>query len=147
MSRWFRHSRRTLPRNRSHSACCRGARYAARSSAMPLAAATPAEGSPYLRSLSRIRYRGRWSKGVASRGCWATQASVGWRVTPTWTTRREPSSMAKKAWSGPEEVGDRQEVAAPDVGGMVAQEGGPGRARAAGRARPPQVALDRALAH
>ena len=54
--------------------------------------------------------------GVASRSCWATQASVGWRVTPTWTTRREPSAMTKKAYSGPEEqVGDRQEVAGPDV--------------------------------
>ena len=36
-------------------------------------------------------------EGVAARSCWATQASVGWRVTPTWTTRRESSAMTKQA--------------------------------------------------
>jgi len=41
-------------------------------------------------------------EGVASRRCWATQASVGWRVAPTWTTRRVACSMMKKAHSGRE---------------------------------------------
>jgi hypothetical protein len=67
---------------------------------MPLAAATDANDAPYLPSPSRIRYCGRWSKGVASRSCWATQASVGWRVVPTWTTRRVASSITKKANTG-----------------------------------------------
>ena len=38
--------------------------------------------------------------GVASRSCWATQASVGDRVTPTWITFRDLSSTTKKAKSG-----------------------------------------------
>jgi len=79
---------------------CLGARWAVRRTVMPLAAATRVKAGPYLLSLSRMRYRGRWSKGVASRSCWATQASVGWRVTPTWTMRREPSAMTKKANNG-----------------------------------------------
>ena len=35
--------------------------------------------------------------GVASRNCWATQASVGWRVALTCATRREPRWMITKA--------------------------------------------------
>jgi len=38
--------------------------------------------------------------GVASRSGWATQALVGWRVAPTWTTRRVASSTTKQAHSG-----------------------------------------------
>ncbi len=63
----------------------------------PLAAATRAKVGPYLLSLSRISHRGASPNGVASRSCCATQASVGWRVTPTCTTRREPSAMTKNA--------------------------------------------------
>ena len=37
---------------------------------------------------------------VASRRCYVTQASVGDRVTPTWITFRDFSSMRKKAKSG-----------------------------------------------
>jgi hypothetical protein len=55
---------------------------------------------PYLPSLSRMRQRGRWSNGVTSRSCWATQPPVGWRVTTTCTTRREPSATTTEAWSG-----------------------------------------------
>src|SRR5262249_48291936 len=48
-----------------------------------------------------ISYQILWSLsiGVASRSCWATQASVGERVTPTWMTLRVLSSMRKKAKS------------------------------------------------
>ena len=53
--------------------------------------------APYLSSLSRMRYFGPVPNGVASRNCWATQASLGARVTPTCTTRRDPSSTMKKA--------------------------------------------------
>ena len=62
--------------------------------------ATRAKQAPNLLSLSRIRYLGACPYGVASRSCWATQASVGERVTPTWITLRDCSSMRKKAKSG-----------------------------------------------
>ncbi len=45
------------------------------------------------------------------------------------------------------EIRDGEEIAGPDVRGVVAQEGRPCLTRAARRARLPQVALDRALAH
>jgi hypothetical protein len=67
---------------------------------MPLVVATRAKHDPNLLSLSRLRYLGACPYGVASRSCWATQASVGHRVTPTWITRRVLSSMKKKAKSG-----------------------------------------------
>jgi hypothetical protein len=69
ISLWLRHSRRTLPRKRSHVALARGARTGVRSTRIPLAAASRSKHSPYLRSLSRMRKRGRSSKGVASRSC------------------------------------------------------------------------------
>jgi hypothetical protein len=90
-------SRRTLPKKRSQTAFARGARQGVRMTAMPLASAIRANATPNLPSLSRMRYRGNWSKGVASRSCWANQTSVGWRVTPTWTTRRVPSAITKNA--------------------------------------------------
>ena len=43
-----------------------------------------------------IKYFGPIPNGVASRNCWATQASVGCRVTLTCTTRRDSSSMITK---------------------------------------------------
>ena len=67
---------------------------------MPLVVATRAKLGPNLLSLSRIRYFGACPYGVASRSCCATQASVGDRVTPTWITFRDFSSMMKKAKSG-----------------------------------------------
>jgi len=69
--------------NRSHKPLARGVRTGVRSISTRLPAATRANGAPYLRSLPRIKKRGPVPKGVASRSCWATQASVGWRVTPT----------------------------------------------------------------
>jgi len=62
--------------------------------------ATRAKQGPNLLSLSRIRYFGASPYGVASRSCWATQASVGDRVTPTWITFRDLSSTTKKEKSG-----------------------------------------------
>ena len=67
---------------------------------MPLVVATRAKQGPNLLSLSRIRYFGACPYGVASRSCCATQASVGDRVTPTWITFRDFSSMRKNAKSG-----------------------------------------------
>jgi len=97
MSSWSRHSRRALPRNLSQSAFIFGARYAVRRISLPLSPATRANAGPHLLSLSLIRYVGCAPKGVASRSRWATQASVGWCVTPTCTTRRVASSTTKKA--------------------------------------------------
>src|SRR5260221_3775214 len=64
---------------------------------MLLVCATRAKLTPNLSSLSRMRYFGLTPKAVASRSCCAVQASVGDRVTPTWITLRECSSMLKKA--------------------------------------------------
>jgi len=67
---------------------------------MPLVAATFAKLWPNFLSLSRIRYFGACPYGVASRNCCATQGSVGVRVTFTWITFRDFSSIMKKAKSG-----------------------------------------------
>jgi hypothetical protein len=66
---------------------------------MPELLATRAKRGPNRIALSRIRNLGASPKGVASRNYWATQASVGWRVTPTGMTFRVFSSMMKKAKS------------------------------------------------
>src|SRR2546430_16863737 len=66
---------------------------------MPLVAATRAKQGSNLLSLSRMRYFGVCPYGVASRNCCAVQASGGERVTPTWITLRDLSSMMKKAKS------------------------------------------------
>jgi len=70
-----------------------------RTTAIRLRAATRANCAPHVASLSRITKRGDIPNGVASRHCGATHASVGCRVTPTWTTRRAPRSTLKNATS------------------------------------------------
>jgi len=65
-----------------------------------LVVATRAKQGPNLRSWSQIRYFGACPYGVASRRGSATQGSEGDRVTPTWITRRDFSSMRKNAKSG-----------------------------------------------
>jgi hypothetical protein len=67
---------------------------------MPLVVATRAKQGPNLLSLSRIKYLGACPYGVAPRSCWATQASVGERVTPTWITFRDFRRVRKNAKSG-----------------------------------------------
>ncbi len=89
-----------LPNKRSQIAFARGARIGVRSTSMPLPVATAAKCPPYFASLSRIRNLGASPNGVASRSCWAAHASVGDRMTPTCTLRREPSSVMKNANSG-----------------------------------------------
>jgi hypothetical protein len=84
---------------RSQLAVARGAWTGVRSSAIWLVAATRANWTPSFLSVSRKKERGLSPHGVASRRCCAIQASVGWRVTPAWTTRREPRSMMKNATS------------------------------------------------
>jgi len=86
-----------LPRNRSQTArsfatSAFGAPCHVRSISIPVPSAIRANLSPYLLSLSRIRYRGPSPNGVASRSCWATQAPVGFLVTPKCARRREPTS-------------------------------------------------------
>ena len=66
---------------------------------MPLVSATRAKQGPNLLSLSRMRYFGVCPYGVASRSCCAVHASVGDRVTPTWITLRDLSSIMKNTKS------------------------------------------------
>ncbi len=97
---WSRHSRRTLPRNRSHRAFALGARNGVRRIFVPAAFATASNALPNLSSLSRMRNRGPCPHGVAFLSCCAVQTCEGDRVPETWTTLREPSSMMRKAKIG-----------------------------------------------
>src|SRR6266516_5899867 len=115
---------------------------------MLLVLATRAKHDPHLLSFSRIRYFGVWPKGVASRRCWATQASVGDRVTPTWITRRVLSSMRKKAKSGRKKrsvTGKR--VTGPDIRRVIAEKRAPLLTSWLVGANRPHVLLDGALTH
>ena len=110
--------------------------------------ATRAKQGPNLLSLSRIRYFGASPYGLASRSCWATQASVGERVTPTWITFRDSSSTTKKAKSGRKKrsvTGKR--VARPDLSGVVAQKRAPLLTSRLVCANRPHVLLNSSLAH
>ncbi len=115
---------------------------------MPRPAATGAHAAPYLRSLSRMRNLGRWSNGVASRSCRATQASVGWRVTPTCTTRRVPSAITKQANNGRQarSVTGRKSHA-QIVAAWLRRIGRPGLPARPRRAVATQIGPDRALRH
>lgn len=73
-------------------------RYGVRNTSIPVASATRLKEAPNLRSLSRIKKRGASPFGVASRNCCATQESVGERVTPKWTTRRDANSIMKNTY-------------------------------------------------
>jgi hypothetical protein len=88
------------PESVRHLAFAWGVRYGVRSILMPLVEATRAKCGPNLRSLSRIKYFGVSPYGVASRSCCPSQGSLGARVTLTWMTLRDCSSMMKKANSG-----------------------------------------------
>jgi hypothetical protein len=70
---------------------------------MLLVLATRAKHDPNLLSFSRSRSFGVWPKGVASRRCWATQASVGDRLTPTCITRRVLSEGGEEGKERPKE--------------------------------------------
>lgn len=96
---WSKHSRRALPKKRSHRAFARGARYGILNTSMPLLSATRSKALPNLLSLSRRMNRGYTPLGVASRSYCATHCCVGWRVTPKCTTQRDESSMTEKAKS------------------------------------------------
>jgi len=100
ISRWSRHSCRTLLKKRSQIALARGAWKGVLRISIALVVATRAKQNPNLRSLLQIRYFGACPYGVASRSCCAIQRSVGDRVTPTWITFRDFSSMMKNTKSG-----------------------------------------------
>jgi hypothetical protein len=114
---------------------------------MLLVLATRAKVTPNLPSLSRMRYFGLTPKAVASRSCCAVQASVGDRVTPTWITLRECSSIMKKANNERKKrsVTGRR-VAGPDLLSMRAEEGLPGLPTWPGGAHGSHVLLNGALA-
>src|SRR3989440_4682363 len=93
---------------------------------MLLVLATLAKHDPNLLSLSRIRYFGVWPYGVASRSCWATQASVGERVTPTWIRLACLEFDEEEGKERPkEQVSHLQEVTGPDVRRVIAQKCAP----------------------
>jgi hypothetical protein len=93
---------------------------------MPLVAATRAKQDPNLLSSSRMRYFGVCPKGVASRSCCVVQASVGDRVTPTWMTFREWSSMMKNTKSERKNTSlTWRRITGPDFFVMIAYEGAP----------------------
>ncbi len=79
---------------------------------MPLTAATAAKAPPYLRSLSRMRYRGCCPNGVG-------RAQL----------LRHPARPERDHEAGvhrsEKRVGDGQEATGPDVLGVVMQEGRP----------------------
>ncbi len=114
---------------------------------MLLVCATRAKPTPNLPSLSRMRYFGPTPKAVASRSCCAVQASVGDRVTPTWITLRECSSIMKRANSKPKKRSvTGRGVAGPDSFGRMVQEGGPVLSSWPGSAHLSHVFLDRSFA-
>ena len=90
----------TAQKTFAESICPARVRYGVRRTLIPLVVATLAKFFPNFFSLSRIKYFGARPFGVASRSCCATQGSVGARVTFTWMTFRDFSSMMKKAKSG-----------------------------------------------
>ena len=94
-----RHSRRTVPTNRSAMALARGARTGVRMIRMPSDRKTSSKLAVNLASRSRMSHlagTGRSASAQASwRACWVTQASVGLAVTPATWTFREPCSMKK----------------------------------------------------
>ncbi len=144
---WSRHSRRTLPTKRSQIAFARGALIGVRSTSIPLPTATAAKCEPYFASLSRIRYFGASPNGVASRSCWATHASEGECVTPTWIMRRDPSSVMKNAKIGVKHTSvtwrkSQAQISLAWLCRKVAQDCPEERG-----GRVPQIFLDRALGY
>lgn len=114
---------------------------------MPLVVATRAKQGPNLLSLSRIKYLGACPYGVASRSCWASQASVGKRVTPTWITFRDAQLDEEERKERPkEQISDLEEVARPDLCGVVAQKSRPPLASWLVGANSSHVLLDCSLA-
>ena len=78
----------------------------------------------------------------------ATQGSMGDRVTPAWITRLELSSMMTNACErSKEEIRHLQEVASPDLGCVIVQEGRPLLSSWLGCANLPHILLGSALTH
>ncbi len=115
---------------------------------MLLVVATCAKLGPNLLSLSRSRYLGLSPYGVASRTCWATQLSVGDRVTPHVDDlpRRELDDEEGKERTE-EQIGDLQEITRPHTFRMSAQKGRPGLSSWSRATSLPHVLLDGVLAH
>ena len=81
-----------------------GARNGVRNTRLPLTRATWSNWTPNSSSLSRMMNRGASPNGVAFRSCCAVHRLVGARVTPTWTTLREPCSTMKRSNTGRKKV-------------------------------------------
>ena len=100
ISRWSRHSRRSVPMKRSAIAFARGARTGVRRMRMSAPANTASKAAVNLLSRSRIRNRNCSARSPRSmsrlRACWVTQAPVGWAVIPARCTRRRPCSITTR---------------------------------------------------
>src|SRR5918995_208705 len=142
-SRWVRetirirsrHSRRTLPTQRSACAFARGAAIGARMTLIPSERKISSKPAVNLLSRSRIRMRGRccWSATVMIRlrACCATQAPFGLAVTLARWTRRRLSSMKKSTCRRrSQSVSTVKKSHSTIPGRLLAQEFPPAHARA-----------------
>ena len=97
MSSQSRHSRRSVPTQRSATVLARGARIGVRTTRMPSEAKTTSNDRVNLASRSRTRTVGRRPASCRSqarfRACCVTQSLVGCSVQPAKKTRRMWSSM------------------------------------------------------
>jgi hypothetical protein len=144
---WSRHARRTLPRNRSQVAFCLGAVGRAqlldaarrrdlgeRPAELPVVIVDEIPGPPAIgRGLTQLLR----DPGV---GRLPRHPDVDHAAR----AERDDDERGQRA---EEEVRHRQEVAGPDLGGVVAQEGRPRLPARPRGARTGQVGLDRALGH
>src|ERR1022692_4717064 len=103
-----------------------GARTTVLITRMPAPCAARSKVAPNFSSRSRIRNVGGEPSPVALRNCCAVHSWVGFRVAARWTTWRDPWFSKEEKEQRPEEqVVGLHEVAAPDVVGVVLDEGRP----------------------
>ena len=129
---WSRHSRRSVPTNRSAYAFARGDRTGVLITRVPFPAKTSSNAAVNLLSRSRIRNLNRPARSPRSmsrlRACWAVQAPVGCAVTPRMCTRPGLDLHHEQHVQAPQQHGiDVQEVAGQDAGRLGGQELPPGR--------------------
>ena len=94
---WSKHSRRIDPINRSATPFCQGEADAVGLSRMPMARNRRVTMAPWIRSRSRMRYRGASSHGKASVIWCAIHPAVGFVVTLIQTRSLRSSRMMTKA--------------------------------------------------
>jgi hypothetical protein len=100
---WSRHSRRTVPIQRSATVLALGARTGVQMIWTPVERHTSSNARVNLASRSRIRNLNALASSSSAatrlRACWTTQAPVGCAVTPARRTRRLWSSMTNSTYN------------------------------------------------